>query len=692
MALYPQSHTSQVTPQYQETNLKNSQVTPDYVLSYDEILQLLDNIESGEYEKNCTPEQLESITHFIALLAKEGVLPDNSPESLSLEDDIEELLNGKDNRYEHTCSFLNSGEYQYIIVPAVSYGKGDLVFCKGWVHKQWKHVKKFAKKHRKALIIGAAVVVAAAVVVVTVVTASSAATAGIAAAAGASDIDYNHKKHEKEAAGSSSSASTEVISGIMTTQEAPALRSALNDQASSFKENIVCQKFFQNTNPSIQNYELSWEENARALGSLFAHDCYKNLLNQIPHHPRLGEEVEYINSKYTFQIRDGYQEHSNGHSEIDRKFFTDYSSHYSNQTQEVDFKTLSYQLRGEKASALGYYNQAVQDLGNAIELNPTNAIPYLERGVAHFALGEYDHSLEDYKQYIEQVEKTNPLSVSEFSLGFAKGLPKGVYESGEGLVQFVSDLLTHPIHTGKQIWDTLSLLGNLAQSEQWDVISQAIVPEVHQLIKEWDTLLSDKRGELAGYAFGKYGADIVIPGALSKAVSTSMKGIQELSIVYKGLQNAEKTLILESVSSLENGKKIAEVIKNKTAIIAEKLGFNPHEVAQLENIGKIHGQISNVAKDTRIIAQDINFANHALQRAVERGVSRESILDALASPLKVEEVKLDKLGRPSQRFVGQKAEVVINPETQQVVSVNPTSTKKFEKLSNELSNVNDKVE
>ena len=48
--------------------------------------------------------------------------------------------------------------------------------------------------------------------------------------------------------------------------------------------------------------------------------------------------------------------------------------------------------------------------------------------------------------------------------------------------------------------------------------------------------------------------------------------------------------------------------------------------------------------------------------------------------------------RPSQRFIGQKAEVVINPETNQVVSVNPTSTKKFGKLVNEIENVKNKAE
>ena len=66
---------------------------------------------------------------------------------------------------------------------------------------------------------------------------------------------------------------------------------------------------------------------------------------------------------------------------------------------------------------------------------------------------------------------------------------------------------------------------------------------------------------MAGYAFGKHGSDIFIPGALAKAISKSMKGAQELNIVYKRLQTAEKTLLLESVAGLENSMKIAEIVQ-----------------------------------------------------------------------------------------------------------------------------------
>ena len=186
------------------------------------------------------------------------------------------------------------------------------------------------------------------------------------------------------------------------------------------------------------------------------------------------------------------------------------------------------------------------------------------------------------------------MSIPDFSLGFAKGLPKGIYESGEGLFLFLSDLVQHPIHTGEQMWDALTLLSNLARSEQWNALSGVLAPEVHQLVVEWDTLPSDRRGELAGYAFGKYGSDIIIPGALAKAISKGLKGAQEISTLYKGLQTAEKTLLLESVAGLENGAKIAEVIETsqKTIALGEELGFTSREMAQLKQTGSLEGIVA----------------------------------------------------------------------------------------------------
>ncbi|HVV69572.1 MAG TPA: PAAR domain-containing protein [Gammaproteobacteria bacterium] len=74
------------------------------------------------------------------------------------------------------------------------------------------------------------------------------------------------------------------------------------------------------------------------------------------------------------------------------------------------------------------------------------------------------------------------------------------------------------------------------------------------------------------------------------------------------------------------------------------------------------------------------LTTHAKQRMSERNVSNTAIKDALKNPLKVKEPKTDSLGRPSQRYIGKEAEVVINPESRDIISVNPTSTSKAMKL------------
>ncbi len=551
LALYPQ-----VIPL--QHNYVQQQTESNHVLSYDEVMHLLEKLESGELEKKCTYEDLERINHFIVLLAREGVLSDDSEENLSLEDDIEELLNLDDNQYKYAFFLGTPGEY--MVVPAVFNQDWEVVLCKTWIEKKWKQTKKFVKKHKKAIIIGTAVVVAVTVVVVAVVTATTAAAAaGAAGAAATSGSDKSDKPERKE----ESDPIPSVPIDIPPAQEAPALKAAMNEQILSFKENIVKEQFFESPISATQSQGLSWEENGRVLGSLFAHESLKNLEQQVADHPSLYQEIQAIGSQYHFPIPKGNTGTllDFGHPEIDRRFSTDYSSLYATSEKEADFNALSYQVRGESALAYGYYDQAVHDLGKAIELNPTSPLPYLERGVAHFGLGQYDRSLEDYHQFTSQTQETHPSSITDFSLGFAKGLPQGIYDSGSGLFLFLSEGIAHPIHTGGQMWEALTLLSKLAFSEQWSALSEILAPEVHQLVEEWDALSSDKRGELAGYAFGKYGSDILIPGALAKAVSKGLKGAQELTTVYKGLQTAEKTLLLESVAGLENGARIAEVVQ-----------------------------------------------------------------------------------------------------------------------------------
>jgi len=177
--------------------------------------------------------------------------------------------------------------------------------------------------------------------------------------------------------------------------------------------------------------------------------------------------------------------------------------------------------------------------------------------------------------------------------------------------------------------------------------------------------LPKDRGERSGFIIGKYGADILIPGAATKIISQDIKGAKEIVVIAKNLQKTEKVIVFEALT--ETGGRsgaFAEIYKSKLT----KNYLKESEVLSLKT------------------SHNLEFTEHALERAIERNISKEAIFEALNNPLKIEKIKIDNLGRPSQRFIGQKAEVVINPETNQIVSVNPTSTKKADKLIKGLSN------
>ncbi len=79
-----------------------------------------------------------------------------------------------------------------------------------------------------------------------------------------------------------------------------------------------------------------------------------------------------------------------------------------------------------------------------------------------------------------------------------------------------------------------------------------------------------------------------------------------------------------------------------------------------------------------------SVSKHGVSRKIERNIPTSSIIDALKNPLKVGPLKMDNLGRHSQRFIGKKATVAINPETGKIVSVNRTGSQLVKKLLKEV--------
>lgn len=76
-------------------------------------------------------------------------------------------------------------------------------------------------------------------------------------------------------------------------------------------------------------------------------------------------------------------------------------------------------------------------------------------------------------------------------------------------------------------------------------------------------------------------------------------------------------------------------------------------------------------------------SEHLKERAKERSVSEKNILDALKNPLKIGNIKVDKKGRKSKTYIGEKATVAINPDTGVTITTYPTSSNRARRLKDE---------
>jgi hypothetical protein len=104
----------------------------------------------------------------------------------------------------------------------------------------------------------------------------------------------------------------------------------------------------------------------------------------------------------------------------------------------------------------------------------------------------------------------------------------------------------------------------------------------------------------------------------------------------------------------------------------------PEEViagAILTRVG-VGARVGLVASDGLVIR---GFTKHGIDRvlgdgAKRAGVNPRAILDALKNPTKAIKSGVDSKGRPYRVYQGRDARVVVNPETGQIVSVNPSSS------------------
>jgi hypothetical protein len=281
LLVYPQQPFSPATPQTMNW-LGDSWYTQEKAeawvcpITYDEIMVMLEDLESGELEKRCPPGQLQGLNEYLAILAKAGILANDFEQDKALEKDTYDLMYGEGSAFQLT-RYLESTS-QHVIIPAVLNGYSDynVIHCSKISHI-WKKTKKFVKDHKEEIIVGAIVIVAVVAVTVAVVVAVS----GAAANTGSSDPIHSESKKSESKKESPSVA---------------AIKAAVDEHVPSFKEFLAEDKALQQAAGSAGWDEISFGEKAREAGANIAHKALNEVTDLIKVVPQLYQEVKELGS------------------------------------------------------------------------------------------------------------------------------------------------------------------------------------------------------------------------------------------------------------------------------------------------------------------------------------------------------------------------------------------------------------
>lgn len=272
-----------------------------HLISYDKILKILDEVESGKAKKKYKKRELARINQFLVYLAQNGTTQQNVT---ALNHDISDLLHEGDfNPSINTCwIFWPTGWTPTFL--SINFGK----------------TKKFVKKHKTAIIIGGAILVATGIVIIAA--SAGAASAGVASAAGVAG-----------------GFATSELKNTEITSEAPAIQEYISEKihASAFEETS----------------DLSIGEMARELGSKFAHETFDGISEFVSIVPNAAQEIKDVGSQFVPNgfippasrdlTADPQEKYENfvvrGHGMIDNIFSTNQADQYTPEGRDTRFNT-----------------------------------------------------------------------------------------------------------------------------------------------------------------------------------------------------------------------------------------------------------------------------------------------------------------------------------------------------------------
>lgn len=245
--------------------------------------------------------------------------------------------------------------------------------------------------------------------------------------------------------------------------------------------------------------------------------------------------------------------------------------------------------KGQAFLEMGEYEKAIAALSNAIEEDPTNKEAYFHRASAYFETGDFNLALKDYlssekgktasksffqasQEFTQEVVKSACQGASEAAIDFVPSMCSSVY----GLSETLWTINQHPIESTKNFANACKEMADCVvdyyKTHDLENSIDECVDEVKILYEKFDQFTDREKGQLIGYAIGKYGIDIFGGGAVLKGVAA-----------YRNLRNANRICNLEAM---------AVSTTNKEAVVTSALKHNAERDAFFKNV-KIHWDRQN---------------------------------------------------------------------------------------------------
>lgn len=252
------------------------------------------------------------------------------------------------------------------------------------------------------------------------------------------------------------------------------------------------------------------------------------------------------------------------------------------------------------------YFEAVDTLSKVIDLNPNKKSAYFQRALAQFELGQWDEATKDFfSSGYQNLPKRATRNV-DFALGFTHGIATGITDGSiefipgilsslQGLSHCIWAIASDPINMSEAfvegVYDCLSYIQSTPIQNSALAATMVIIPELKEVISNWNTWNDKEQGIQIGHLVGKYGIDILL-------TCDSFKGIEAL----KRLKTANSIHTLEKLSSTT-----AQSVALKEATLSwekNRLSFLKKQICEKKgfDITQIEHSISEwLGEETKLI-------------------------------------------------------------------------------------------